>query len=407
MSTLEVLTFANTRYYCTFGRPSKSHDPNSPQDDEEPSASLTASSEDDTPSSAYLSSDMTLNALTQLGIHRLMCNRSFVVLVDGQNQHIIAETTRSISLRDRDNHLSGDNLYLGARSLGLAWAGTRRSLQVFTAQDSPVVIETPNITANRTRCIILDLAQEPLTQALPYVANWPYMRFYAEVPLYSPTGYVLGTYSVIDSKPRTAFGDEEIAVLREIADAIAQHLENVRIVHSHRRADRLIKGLTTFVKAQSTQEAVDDSNTSSSVFIDPDLRGASEWSQKKADAVGMECPSPSTDTTNQSLPTSLHSHGPMATESASVASHTSGVSAEQTPMLGSKEDTNIDDHAEFDNLMATGSGYESPPIVTVTESMTMSQQTASIFARASALLRDSMDLEGVLFLDVCRSNHGM
>lgn len=56
---------------------------------------------------------------------------------------------------------------------------------------------------------------------------------------------------MVDNKPRTEFGDEDVAALREIADSISNHLENARIVQYHRRSENLVKGLTNFVKSHS------------------------------------------------------------------------------------------------------------------------------------------------------------
>lgn len=58
------------------------------------------------------------------------------------------------------------------------------------------------------------------------------------------------SFCVIDNKPRAAF-DDEVDMLQEIADAVAKHLENVRIAHCHRRSENLVKGLTNFVKASN------------------------------------------------------------------------------------------------------------------------------------------------------------
>lgn len=190
---------------------------------------------------------MTLNALAQLGVYRFGCNRSFISIIDGQNQHIVAEATASISLRHKDQHLPDDGIYLGFRTLDLAWGVCPHTIKLFTAQDTSLEVDTPNITANRTRYIIRNFTDEECFRYRPYVVDWPHMRFYAEVPLFSPSGHVLGSYCVVDDSPRLVFGDAEVALLQEIADAVAHHLENARIVHFHRRAEKLVKGVTDLV----------------------------------------------------------------------------------------------------------------------------------------------------------------
>lgn len=62
------------RYYCTF-----SHS------DNDGLASQFAPTGDEQPGAAYLSPDITLNAIAQLGVYRFGCNRSFISIIDGQS----------------------------------------------------------------------------------------------------------------------------------------------------------------------------------------------------------------------------------------------------------------------------------------------------------------------------------
>lgn len=227
---MSVVINISSRYYSTF----RHHDTHELSGREAPVG-------DEQPGAAYLSPDLTLNALSQLGVYRFGCNRSFVSIIDGEHQHILAETTASISLRHRDQHLPNDGIYLGFTTLDLAWGVCPQTIKLFTAQDTSLELDTPNITANATRYIIRNFAQEECFRHRPYVIQWPHMRFYAEVPLLSASGHVLGSYCVIDDNPRDVFGDQEVALLQEMADAIALHLENSRIVHYHRRAEKLVK----------------------------------------------------------------------------------------------------------------------------------------------------------------------
>jgi diguanylate cyclase (GGDEF)-like protein len=52
--------------------------------------------------------------------------------------------------------------------------------------------------------IIPDTAADSRTQGHPLVAGPPYYRFYAAVPIYEGLGSVVGTFSVFDTKPRSA-----------------------------------------------------------------------------------------------------------------------------------------------------------------------------------------------------------
>jgi GAF domain-containing protein len=105
---------------------------------------------------------------------------------------------------------------------------------------------TSNMTANRTRYIIQDFTLGDSFKDRPCAREWPRMRFYAEVPLFSASRYVLGSYCIIDDKPRTDFGDDQVNDLQEVADSIGLHLENVRMSQAHIRTGKIGQGLDRF-----------------------------------------------------------------------------------------------------------------------------------------------------------------
>ncbi|KAK9847245.1 hypothetical protein MYU51_019703 [Penicillium brevicompactum] len=357
-----------SKYYCTFSHHESSGEA-APTGDEQPGA-------------AYLSPDITLNALAQLGVYRFGCNRSFISVIDGQSQHIIAETTTSISLRHRDQHLPDDGIYLGFRTLDLSWGVCPHTIKLFTAQDASLELDTPNITASRTRYIIRNFADEECFKDRPYVVGWPHMRFYAEVPLFSPSGHVLGSYCVVDDTPRSAFGDAEVALLQELADATAQYLESARIVHFHRRAEKLVTGVTDLVTHHSDPDA---ELKESHPFAGPS--GQSDSDSNYLPAVASLTTTKyqeSTHVTDEFLSLSLDREKSSQTEPTTVSLQDGAESIDETEPDGA--------HAK--RAMETSS------------SLSISQSIASIFSRASVILRDSMDLDGVLFVDAFQSNSG-
>lgn len=387
------------RYYCTFGRPSPTAGTDAKLNDGDLQG-------DEQPSMAALSTDITLTALAQLGVHRLACDRSFVSIIDGDNQHIIAEATASISLRDKDQHLPGDAIYLGARTLGLVWGVCPHTIRLFTGQGGLQDVESENVTANRTRYIIRDFMREDCFKDRPYVREWPHLRFYAEVPLYSPSGYVLGSYCVVDNKPRMDFDDQGVGILREIADAIAQHLENVRIAHYHRRSERLVQGLTTFVKNYTDFDPRDASSARR-------LESTARASNDNPLSTGID-----NDRQSSVSPSAVDNQcdfGPATSSSAALTEATSPQLSESTQpsSLDSISDRQMVTPGEEKSLEATlkvgerdrnDAATHNTPLSSSADNVPISDRISSIFSRASALLKESMDLDGVVFLDATRSN---
>ncbi|KAJ5546856.1 hypothetical protein N7494_004441 [Penicillium frequentans] len=378
------------RYYCAVDRPvaatSDTAQGEAPTGDEQPTASV-------------LSSDITLNALAQLGVYRLGCNRSFVSIIDRDSQFIIAEATKSVSLRITDQHLPDDGVYLGARRLDLEWG-----------QDLSYAIDTANITANQTRYIIRDFRKEDCFRDRPYVREWPHMRFYAEVPLFSPSGYVLGSYCVVDDSPREEFGDAEVALLQEVSDAIALHLENTRSVHYHRRAEDLVKGLTSFVKDYAEfdpRQVSSDHRLQSTTQNHNSHYGLADGLAEQR-PISISLPDRSKENDGPFAPSSLAtpSDEPASLFSpASASGNTEHTSIES--QLSDRQSPSPGDERSLDESLNPKAGFNALPLDTmfsVTEKIPIADRIDAIFDRASGLLTTSMNLDGVAFLDAARCN---
>ncbi|CAG8902293.1 unnamed protein product [Penicillium nalgiovense] len=372
-----------SKYYCTFDQPvSTSSDQelhDIPQDIPSP----------------RLSNDTTLTALTQLGVYRFGCNRSFVSIIDGESQHVISEATASISLRNKDLHRPDDGIFLGVNTLDLEWGVCPHAIRLFTGQDPSQVLDTENITANQTRNIIRDFTKEDFYKDRPYVLDWPFFRFYAEVPLYSPSGFVLGSYCVVDNKPRTKFGDEDVAALREIADSISNHLENARIVQYHRRSENLVKGLTNFIKGHSKFDPAGSST-----------QGQIEASAKKLNPEDLVpiVQAGEVRGTLDSLSTEKEIGGYAPLDQRSCTSLNGQGTTIFSQHIPPASNYTLPSSRTSDRAELLSCPVEGPPELLVPDNVPIAERIAATFARASLLLKESLDLDGVVFLDAYRND---
>jgi hypothetical protein len=285
-------------------------------------------------------------------------------------------------------------------------------------------IDTSNVTANRTRYIIRDFTLEDCFKDRPYVRDWPHMRFYAEVPLFSASGYVLGSYCIVDNKPWTEFGDDQVNDLQEVADAIGLHLENVRMRQAHIRTEKLVKGLTNFVKDHVDFDPEEASN-----------HGRLQSSVNAANLVPHDIPATTADAGDDSDTTPVLD-APLC-PAVQCVSHESGKSISST-FPGEESMFFLQDQHTTTEPSSLYSGFSDQPIVlspgeeksmgealksgetttsqridqsfsqlSLTESKPIYERISSIYSRASALLRDSMDLDGVAFLDACPTNFAL
>ncbi|KAE8150867.1 hypothetical protein BDV25DRAFT_153576 [Aspergillus avenaceus] len=375
-----------SKYYCTLDRIPTLNEHEEQQQEE-----------DDSP---RLSSDITLTALSQLAVLRFGCNRAFISIIDDGNQHIIAEATSSISLRDRDQHRPDDAIFLGVRTIDLAWGVCPHTIALFTGQDMSNAIETPNMIATRSRFIVHDFTQEDFFKDRPYVVGWPYFRFYAEVPLYSPSGVVLGSFCVVDNKPRDHFGEDEVANLKDIADAVALHLDKVRISIDHSRAEKLINGLTNFVKDHGEFDPVDLPHRVSRPPTFMNMKSHA-WSSPAFATPGSTACGNAEGSTTVSTPSEVEISSLFSGLACSEQTKTSSFLYSQAHSVtpGLTEEILSPREAVPDR--------RDLPTVAVRSTVGKSNQITEVFARASVSLRDSLDLDGVLFLDASRCNSGV
>ena len=68
----------------------------------------------------------------------------------------------------------------------------------------------------------------------PLVIGHPHIRFYAGAPLHAPNGQRVGSYCIIDDKPRS-LAASELAVLRDLADCVEAELGRTHLLGDHAR----------------------------------------------------------------------------------------------------------------------------------------------------------------------------
>ncbi len=85
--------------------------------------------------------------------------------------------------------------------------------------------------------IVLDATVDPRFADNTLVCDKPGIRFYAGAPLVTPHGFRLGTFCVIDFKPRSEFPDDHMTALQDFATAAMQSLNARRLAYAQQNAD--------------------------------------------------------------------------------------------------------------------------------------------------------------------------
>ncbi|PNS20617.1 Hybrid signal transduction protein dokA [Sphaceloma murrayae] len=195
----------------------------------------------------------------------------------------------------------------------------------------------------------------------PYVKDGPKARFYAGVPIITPSGLRIGAYCALDDKPREGLKEDEAKFLVEMGKTVMTHLETVRERAEFGRGTRMLKGLRSFVQT-ATSRRVDDTSSRTVTFADKVKQDVVYEADASTNPKGTPIAA-ADETVIITCPTPV------------IPAPASDGAASPTPDVGS--------------LVGSESKALEPE-----------DDVATVFSNAAALVREAMDAEGCLFLDV-------
>ncbi|TDZ14053.1 Hybrid signal transduction histidine kinase A [Colletotrichum spinosum] len=214
----------------------------------------------DPPKRLRSSPDSVLTALAELGVLRLKATRALVSLFDRDYQYIVAEATPSLPLTpdaDVADVEGGERLVLCGtaipRSEGICELalGIASSSQAPHAQDRGEPAHDGSVPVTVIPDITSDSRSSQRAFCHAQAISGPHV-FYSGVPIRSPDGIDIGVFCVFDDQPRQGLDDTSVRFLRDISRAVMSHLECRRNEDSHRCADRMVRGIGSFVEGRPT-----------------------------------------------------------------------------------------------------------------------------------------------------------
>lgn len=195
--------------------------------------------------------DTGLAAFAQLAALRLNVRRAFVTIMTRDTEHVLVESTRSMSLQSDFTADEKDKSWLGtscfARADGIndkALDGWRRAR---TYREMPKDTEhyyTEGMSQHW--CIASDVVNNLEHFQRPFVVRAESPRFFFSIPLRDSDGAVIGSLSMLDDKPRFGVSSNDMLFCEDLGDTIAQHLYHSIVSAQRQRSERLIKALGTF-----------------------------------------------------------------------------------------------------------------------------------------------------------------
>ncbi|KAM7183949.1 hypothetical protein V8F33_013265 [Rhypophila sp. PSN 637] len=303
--------------------------------------------------------DRALTAFAELGLYRLSATHSIVSLFDRTYQHFVAEAVRC-DTRGDDGALEPDGRHIFCGTAiprnksvceqvltGIAEDGSSSGNDHLGAGDLPVSV-IPNLDLDPRSCYLRDKKR----------------RFYAGVPIRSPSGINIGVYCVLDDKPRpNGLTGDQIQFVREISQTVMGYLHAKRSNEWYRREERMVRGLGSFVEGHAT---------------------LSNWSEHLDISSFRDIPGVREGALNKKLQAIPHSpHRTRARDGEADCHSTQGEYSQPPAAI-----------------------FDSPPKSRVPSSVssiscadTLLGDVERVFSKACNIIRESIEVEGVLFLD--------
>lgn len=358
------------------------------------------------------SQDTSLTAFAHLGLLRLNAQRSFVSLFDQDYEYIIAETCANSSLQAGPTTSESEGLILCGIAVPRAYGLCDHVVQ--SASDDLHPAEQPRQTPV---VIVPDLQADSELRTSRLVTTNDDLRFFAAVPIRSTAGLVIGVYAVIDCEPRSSLTDFESDFLRNMSLTMTNHLDLHRSKRELRRSKRMVRGLGSFVEGKSTMSGLDIEPlqpSTSDKFV-KDFGSApleaqnhllrseevSVYQQRRASLAPqfmysyfppvapaiLARPMPEDSISN------LNEFGLPSRRSSNTRSSGKG---SRTGSIGSSSGARI--HTSAESPLSHGNKTSTPG--------SSSTDIEQLFSRAANIIRESVEVDGVLFFDASIGSYG-
>ncbi|KAJ1323559.1 two-component system, sensor histidine kinase and response regulator [Microdochium nivale] len=315
--------------------------------------------------------DPVLTALAQLAAFKLGVRRCLVSVFDQERQLVLAEATQESSLwspaSSQSSNKHNSQTWLGGKAIPRSYGICAHLLSRGSPAQNPAAPDGDLATS-----VVPDLVLDPRFSDRPYILQPPFNRFYAGVVLMTKSGVSIGVLSVYDDAPRpTGLDDKQLCFMRDLSRTVTRHLESQQPITTSRRGERMVRGLGSFYegKASISRWNPDSSVESSTVGIEP---------HDNTDRCEQELHGPKQQartTTERPQPVPLQFS---ASEPVSVAVKT------LLPMTAPSR------------TVRTLSALQN----------SIYREASAIFGRAANIIRESVEVDGVVFLDASISSFG-
>jgi len=324
--------------------------------------------------------DSGLTSLAQLAAFRLNCKRALISLYDRNFQYVVAEATQAVPLTPDVIHTD----------LWLCGTGIPRSHGIC----EHVLIAPQGETLPVS--VVPDLAQDSRFCDRHYIHHAPFNRFYAGVPIRSSKGINIGVLCVFDEKPHDGLEEDAVQYLRDLSRNIMSHLEARRVRDAASRHEKMVRGLGSFVDGDEQISGLDhkqSSNPPIQIIEDPPDSEENGALYVRQDELKRQLEEHEAAQLDQ----------PFKTEEARA---TTECLLEVTDKPARPVDP-ASVRSNSDSRLHQNPATQAPATnMTDAQGPSHFSEVKHIFAKAANIIRESIDVDGVVFLDASIRSFG-
>ncbi|KAF4783297.1 hsp90-like protein [Colletotrichum scovillei] len=347
--------------------------------------------------------DAALTSFAELGALRLNATRAMISLFDSKYQYVVAEATQSLALTPNTNPPETqrgdiDQLLLCGTAIPRSSGICELILSISDHLDE----KHPSGPHQLPVTVIPDLSEDPRTSQRAFCLNTPQCRFYAGVPIRSQSGIHIGVFSIYGDTPRKSFDNVENQLMQDISKVILNYLDAKRNRDDHRRADRMVRGVGSFIEGKSTMSGWRDRNNIDSFDDHPFFEGALNKNQQKIERqremVAFQAfqaqQNQSSAVAMQNVPQPKAQGSEDRPVSPTTAPRPSPSPNQDPKALPSVSGTSLDSIRSGSESISQGDGDSHMSHI------------RHVFSKAANIVREAIEVESVLFVDASIGSFG-
>ncbi|KAJ4379401.1 hypothetical protein N0V86_005446 [Didymella sp. IMI 355093] len=324
----------------------------------------------------------------------------------------MAEATRTLSLENDAIYEPGDELWMGHSIIprDVACCETTVNLPSF------LITAAADGDMKKSAFVVNDLTKHPDLSTRPYVTGYPHGRFYAGVPITTSSGVNIGAYCILDDKVRDGVSDEELIFLRDMSQTVMTHLETVRALFERQQTNRMVAGLGEYVRGAA--DAGNKAPRATNLPLNQRDLGALQTRKveyRLPDALVDPIRTPTTTSSQSVKEYFAAQHHPAPSAGNSQLPESSTVHVQQSGEYSDSSSTSIQERQSHVRQEQTDTSSAPRSTVSPVGSSTAlppprkSEDTNDpkrTYQRAAEILCQSLDIDGVAFLDTSVQTFG-